>query len=645
MGDLIGVAVSGTLYYVPEYEFERVLKVSDSPVIRTKLFAALCRINTLYMIARAGSGHIGSSFSSMEIMSWIQLNEVQGAEKNAEAVFFSSKGHDAPGYYSTLIGTGKLDFDLIHKLRRLDGLPGHPDINTPGIITNTGSLGMGVSKAKGIIFANRFKKTFKPVYVLTGDGELQEGQFWESLVSASNDRLHELVVVIDHNKLQSDTLVSKVSDLGDLPAKLAAFGFKVFRIDGNDMSALADCISQAKDIKDKPKVIIADTIKGKGVSFMEHTSIDSDIENYKFHSGAPTEDMYIRAVQELIDSANLLLDNSESEKLHLEIVVRPSVTPALNPPKLLVQAYSRSLLAEAGLNKNLVALDADLILDTGLIPFQKQFPERFIECGIAEQDMVSRAGTLALNGLLPVVHSFSCFLTTRPVEQIYNNSTELSKIIYVGSLAGVVPAGPGHSHQSVHDVSIMGSMANMQCIEPVSETQVQQTFSWAVSKGNKHSVYIRLASVPVESTEIINDLTLPPKGEGSLVKEGADAIVFVTSAVLTIEIIKAAELLKEKGIAVSVAVMPWLNALSANWVVSALGIHSQVFIVENHDKANAFGTFLMAQLCLNGLSENRKFHHFGIDGVPACGRIDEVLAFHHLDATSLAENISNLINA
>ena len=642
MGDLIGVAVSGTLYYVPEYEFERILKVSDSPVIRTKLFAALCRINTLYMIARAGSGHIGSSFSSMEIMSWIQLNEVQGAEKNAEAVFFSSKGHDAPGYYSTLIGTGKLDFDFIHKLRRLGGLPGHPDINTPGIITNTGSLGMGVSKAKGIIFANRFRKTFKPVYVLTGDGELQEGQFWESLVSASNDRLHELVVVIDHNKLQSDTLVSKVSDLG---AKMTAFGFKVFRIDGNDMSALADCISQAKEIKDRPKVIIADTIKGKGVSFMEHTSIDSDIENYKFHSGAPTEDMYINAVQELIDSANLLLDNAESEKLHLEIIVRPFVTPALNPPKLLVQAYSKSLLEEAGLNTSLVALDADLILDTGLIPFQKKFPERFIECGIAEQDMVSRAGTLALNGMLPVVHSFSCFLTTRPLEQIYNNSTELSKIIYVGSLAGVVPAGPGHSHQSVHDVSFMATMTNMQCVEPVSETQVKQTFSWAVSTGNQHSVYIRLASVPVESTEIINALPLPPKGEGSLVTEGADAIVFVTSAVLTIEVIKAVELLKKKGIAVSVAVMPWLNALSADWVVSTLGNHTQVFIVENHDKANAFGTFLMTQLCLNGLSENRKFHHFGITGVPACGRIDEVLAFHQLDAASLAENISKSLNA
>jgi len=105
------------------------------------------------MIARAGSGHIGSSFSSLDIISWLLLEEL-----DEDDIFFSSKGHDAPGYYAALIGMGRIDFDLIHKLRRFDGLPGHPDIGTPGVVTNTGSLGMGVSKAKGMIFANRLAK-------------------------------------------------------------------------------------------------------------------------------------------------------------------------------------------------------------------------------------------------------------------------------------------------------------------------------------------------------------------------------------------------------------------------------------------------------------------------------------------------------
>ena len=143
--------------YVPFKEFERVRALSISAVEKTSLFASLCRINTLYMIARAGSGHIGSSFSSIDIMSWLLLNEVhvqlKGNTSSPSDIFFSSKGHDAPSLYNVLIGQGRLNFELIHSLRKYGGLPGHPDITIPNIVTNTGSLGMGVSKAKGMIFA------------------------------------------------------------------------------------------------------------------------------------------------------------------------------------------------------------------------------------------------------------------------------------------------------------------------------------------------------------------------------------------------------------------------------------------------------------------------------------------------------------
>lgn len=642
MGDLIGVALSGTLYYVPENEFSRILSLPIDNIKKVRLFASLCRINTLYMIARAGSGHIGSSFSSMEIMSWLQLNEVSAMDGN---VFFSSKGHDAPGYYNTMIGSGKLSFDLIHQLRQLGGLPGHPDIKTPGIVTNTGSLGMGISKAKGIIYSNRYYKKSSWVFVLTGDGELQEGQFWESLLSAVNDKLHELIVIIDHNKLQSDTLVSKVSDLGNLNAKLEAFGFSVFRCDGNDLHQLSSCISQAKMILDKPKVIIADTIKGKGVSFMEHTAIDSDIELYKFHSGAPNEDIYKRAIQELINNTNSLLQTESFDPLLLENVSRPTISQPDNKPKLLVQAYSNALLDQARVNSTIVALDADLVLDTGLLPFKKEFPERFIECGIAEQDMVSRAGTMALNNLLPVVHSFSCFLTTRPIEQIYNNSTEHSKIIYVGSLAGLVPAGPGHSHQSIHDVSFMSSIFNITCIEPVCERQVAEALQWAVNSENRNSSYIRLTSVPVEHNEVINDISLPSIGEGNIVQEGSNGIIFVTSPLLTIEVLKATAILLKHNIRFTVVVMPWLNSLSIEWIKPLIQSFKDVFIVENHDYANSYGTFLIYQLAKYGLAGERNFYHKAVSGIPACGKVDEVFSFHKLNAESIAEDIKNNIKS
>src|SRR6188474_2134839 len=222
------------LHYVPVGEFQRLLRRDLNPVQRARAFAALARINTLYMIAGAWSGHIGTSFSSLEIISWLFLNELRDLAKGPEAcdVFFSSKGHDAPALYNVLIGLGLLPADKLHQLRRLHGLPGHPHVETPYIQANTGSLGMGISKAKGMAIANRLAGRPRRIFVLTGDGELQEGQFWESLASAASRRLDEIVVIVDHNKIQSDTWVEQVSGLGDVEAKVRAFGWHVTRCNG-----------------------------------------------------------------------------------------------------------------------------------------------------------------------------------------------------------------------------------------------------------------------------------------------------------------------------------------------------------------------------------------------------------------------------
>lgn len=643
MGDQVGVAVSGTLYYVPLKEFQRIRALSVAAVEKTQLFAALCRINTLYMIARAGSGHIGSSFSSMDIMSWLQLNELrnppEGDTTSPRDIFFSSKGHDAPGLYNTWIGMGKLDFDKIHQLRCLNGLPGHPDVSTPNVVTNTGSLGMGVSKAKGMIVANRLLKLSGNVFVLTGDGELQEGQFWESLISAANHRLHELTVIIDHNKLQSDTLVSKVSDLGDLEAKLRAFGWHVSRCDGNDLSAFSQTLAATKSVTDKPKAIIADTIKGKGVSFMEHTSIDSDVEFYKFHSGAPTDDAYVKAAQELIESANALLAAVSTEKLELESITRPVAVVPENPQQLIL-AYSNALLEQARENPKIVALDADLILDTGLIPFQKKFPDRFIECGIAEQDMVSQAGGMALKGLLPIVHSFACFLSARPNEQIYNNATEHTKIIYVGSLAGLLPGGPGHSHQAVRDISALAAIPELVIMEPCCETEVKLLLDWAI-KQNSGSSYLRLVSVPwpVEYTLPLD--YYPEIGKGITLLDGTDGALLTYGPVMLSEGIKAAAELKAKyGFSLKVVNMPWLNRLDLEWLQDDLTGISTIVTIDNHYFEGGLGQRVQTALFDRKFSSVKSFVHLAPNGIPVYGSVQDVLQHHGLDQTGIIKRIT-----
>ena len=273
------------LKYIDKSDFDRVLKNDAlSNIQKTEIFSVFSRVNTLYMIAKAGSGHIGTSFSSMDIFSWLHLNVL-----TEDDLFFSSKGHDAPGLYSVLLALGQLDFDYIHQLRRLNGLPGHPDVSvTPCMVTNTGSLGMGVSKAKGFVRANRLDNKKGRVFVLTGDGELQEGQFWESLPGAVNGNFDEITVIVDHNKIQSDTWVKDVSDLGDLDAKLLSYGWHVQRCDGNNLNELSKAIDIAGQVQGKPQIIIADTVKGCGVSFMEATAMGEEQEFYSYHSGAPS---------------------------------------------------------------------------------------------------------------------------------------------------------------------------------------------------------------------------------------------------------------------------------------------------------------------------------------------------------------------
>lgn len=644
MGDLIGQAVTGNLYYVDISNFKKLLKSNLSALQVTRLFSAFCRINILYMISKAGSGHIGSSFSSIDIMSWLMLNEMRSLEKSQGQhfdIFFSSKGHDAPALYNVLLGMEKLEFDYLHSLRRLNGLPGHPDISIPNIITNTGSLGMGVSKAKGMIFANRKNNKDSNVFVLTGDGELQEGQFWESLVSAKNNKLSELIVIIDHNKLQSDTLVSKVSDLGDLEAKFNSFGWHVDRCDGHDFDAFSNALDKAKKTKGKPKVIIADTIKGKGISFMEHTSIDSDVELYKFHSGAPSNKLYLDGVNELIQSTNRILDEYGMTRLELEVISEDAQSQISNQQKL-IPAYSKALTQHASKNEKIIALDADLILDTGLIPFSEEFSDRFIECGIAEQDMVSQAGGLALLGALPIVHSFACFLSTRPNEQIYNNATEKTKIIYVGSLAGLIPGGPGHSHQAVRDIASLSGIPNLFLLEPSCESEVKLLLDWCIDE-NKHSSYFRLVSVPVSIEYKLPKEYKPVLGRGVSIHDGTEIVIIAYGPLMLSLAYNFALNIKAKfNFRIKVVNLPWLNHIDYEWLSQEVKDCKLLISIDNHYCEGGQG-MRIAEALSKFKSDSIEFKHLGVEGIPACGTTEEVMNAHDFNEDKLYQFIENKI--
>ncbi len=604
--------VARDLTYVPYRELER---LRDEPA-----FADLCRLNVLYMIMRAGSGHIGSSFSAMDIVAWLCRNR-------PGATYFSSKGHDVPALYSVLLGLGAIDFDKMRGFRRIGGLPGHPDIaSVPNIVTNTGSLGMGISKAKGMVLANRLRGVDRDVVVLTGDGELQEGQFWESLQPAANLRMGELTVIVDHNKLQSDTWVDRVSSLGRLQERVAACGWRVARCDGHDTAALAAALAQLDGAGDVPRMLIADTVKGKGVSFMEADTAD---ELYRFHSGAPSYDDYCRAVDELLARVPDVAVATEPYE---------PARPAQSPQRL-IAAYEAALVEAAKRDASVVALDADLMLDCGLREFYHRFPERFFECGIAEQDMVSQAGGMALSGLLPVVHSFACFLSARPNEQIYNNATERTKIVYVGSLAGLVPAGPGHSHQAVRDISTMAAVPGLIALEPCTEAEVALAVDYCV-RDAPASTYLRLVSVPWPVPFELPARDRLELGKGVAVRDGDAAVVFGYGPVLLSAAYAAAEMLSaEHGIELRVVDLPWLNRVDRDWLLDVIGDAPVVVALDNHYVVGGQGDLLCAELAQAGRTSSTRVVKIGVDRIPTCGLNHEALRDHRLDADGIAARI------
>jgi transketolase len=319
------------LSFVRVDEIARVRRASADPILRASLLADLCRLNTLSMIMNAGSGHIGSSFSSTDLITWLWTEELTDPNSGRPGgdTYFSSKGHDAPALYSLLIALGKLDPSLLYRLRRCDGLPGHPDVSTPFIATNTGSLGMGISKAYGMARAHRFTGSGGRIVVMTGDGELQEGQIWESLQPVANERLSEITVVVDHNKYQSDSTVAAVSDLGPIEEKFRAFGWDVRRANGHDFAAIQDAFAHFATVTDQPHVLIADTIKGRGVSFMEGLACGD--QTYHFHAGAPSLENYVAAVAELRERIDGRLASAGQAPLQLEPAPQPVRIAPKNP--------------------------------------------------------------------------------------------------------------------------------------------------------------------------------------------------------------------------------------------------------------------------------------------------------------------------
>jgi transketolase len=256
------------------------------------------RKDTLEMVYKEQSGHIGGSLSMMETMTalyFYAMNyDVQNPQDPNRDRFILSKGHAAPSLYVTLARAGFFPRErLFHSFRVVNGiLQGHPDMKkTPGVDMTSGSLGIGLSVACGIALGGKLQGRCFTVYCMMGDGEINEGQIWEAASTAAHYRVGSLIGFVDMNGLQNDGQTIEVKNMGDVPEKWRAFGWHVQEIDGHNMSEILAAIDTAKAVRDQPSIIIQYSVKGKGISFMENI--------VEWHGDSPNEEQYLQAMKEL----------------------------------------------------------------------------------------------------------------------------------------------------------------------------------------------------------------------------------------------------------------------------------------------------------------------------------------------------------
>ena len=269
-----------------------------------EVFAVKERMLILEGIYNAKAGHPGGSLSIAELMAYLYNVEMKVDPANPKwddrDRFVLSKGHAAPALYATLALKGFFPTEDIKTLRKADSyLQGHPSMKcVPGVDMSTGSLGQGISTAVGMALAAKYDKKDTRVYTILGDGEIEEGQVWEAAMFASAKKLDNLVVIVDNNNLQIDGSIEEVNSPYPIPEKFVAFGFNTIEIDGNNFDEIETALENAKNCKGKPTAIVAKTVKGKGVSYMEN--------QVNWHGAAPNEELYNQAVAELTAKLNEL---------------------------------------------------------------------------------------------------------------------------------------------------------------------------------------------------------------------------------------------------------------------------------------------------------------------------------------------------
>jgi transketolase len=480
--------------------------------------ANLMRGYNLVALRAAGSGHAGGTLSIMDITAALYLRVADHDPRNPnwadrDRIVWST-GHKAPSLYLGLAFAGFCPLDDVVLLRKLSSpYQGHPHwLKLPGVEVSTGSLGQGLSLAVGIALAGRLNGRDYKTFCIMGDGEQQEGQIWEAAMEAGHYKLDNLVGIIDYNRLQIDGLVSEVMNVDPLVDKYRGFGWDVVRINGHDMAQVVQALEDAKKHRGKPLVIIAETIKGKGVSFIENVA--------GWHGKAPNQDEMTCGLEELGLLGKIPVDRllNKAKEYQAEVDRKLSArmprfredywwntTPDMKVKMEPTRMGFGQCLAEKGDDERIVCLGLDISGSITINQFYADKPERrkrWISMGIAEQSATSAAAGLAKEGKLPVLGTYATFAAARNLDQVRTSVCYGNFNVMIAGAHGGVSVGPdGATHQALEDLFAMCGLPNMVVSVPcdVVETRRATEYLLLHHVGPKYIRFAREATPVVTS--------------------------------------------------------------------------------------------------------------------------------------------------
>jgi transketolase len=608
-----------------------------------KNVATQLRIDSVISTSEAGSGHPTSCCSAADLVAALFFAEMRFDPRDPAHPlndrFVLSKGHAAPLLYAAWAEAGLFDRSELLKLRRIDSdLEGHPTPRLSFVDVATGSLGQGICAAVGIALnARRIKSDYR-TYCLLGDGETAEGSVWEAATVAAADRLENLCGITDVNGFGQSRPTLWQHNLDDLARRWQAFGWHTIVIDGHDMSAVLDAYAEARRTVGRPTMILARTVKGKGVSFAEGRD---GWHGRAFKKGDELE----RALAELKQQFVPVPANVD---LVRQIPEPPARAAALPPPAPVAppsykrdeqvatrEAYGEALTKLGAVDPRVVALDADVKNSTFSEKFEKAFPDRFYQNFIAEQIMIGASMGLAARGAIPFPSTFACFLT-RAADFIRMAAISNVGIKVAGSHAGVSIGEDGPSQMALEDLAMCRAQPNITVLYPCDGVSAERLV--ALAAYHPGPVYIR-TSRPKTPVIYSAEDTFAIGGLKVLRESADDAATVVGAGVTVFEALKAYDQLKDRGISIrvidlySVAPVDRAALLAAG---SATGGH--IITVEDHYAAGGIGD-AVAEAVADG---SIQVHRIAVRAIPRSGKPDELLDRFGLSARHIVEAVQRV---